>query len=526
MGSTSQDDGYRSTRSELLVERRSSGREEDPPRDVWGIARRLGPGMIIAAAVVGSGELIATTRTGAEAGFTLLWLILIGCVIKVFVQVELGRYAVVAGQPTLAALNELPGPRLRVNWVLWYWLVMFIVSLAQLGGIAHGVGQALAMAVPIDGSFVQLMKDQDAWDAEKARIEKSLTEAGFSGGEFASEVQRKMGRPRPDYGQPGYGMTDDVVWACLLCLITIVLLVVGRYALIQHVCTALVVAFTVVTVFCVAAIQLQPEWAVGWHEIASGLAFRLPPAVGKLNPLATALATFGIIGMGTNELITYPYWCLEKGYAGYTGPRDESREWAERARGWMRIMRIDAFGSMVIYTFATLAFYLLGAAVLHREGLVPAGAEMIEMLAEMYVPLFGAWTKWFFLFGAVAVLYSTFFSANAGHTRVAADAVEVFRGKPMGDRARAAWVRAYAIILPLFAMATLLLIRRPVQLILASGVMQAIMLPMLAGAALYFRYRRCDPRLRPSVVWDACLWLSSAGLLVAGVAGAYFTLFK
>ncbi|RMF95686.1 MAG: hypothetical protein D6741_11445 [Planctomycetota bacterium] len=109
---------------------------------------------------------------------------------------------------------------------------------------------------------------------------------------------------------------------------------------------------------------------------------------------------------------------------------------------------------------------------------------------------------------------------------MAADAVEVFRGRPLSDRARAGWVRAYAVLLPLFAMATLLLIRRPVQLILASGVMQAIMLPMLGGAALFFRYRRCDPRLRPSIVWDLFLWVSSAGLLVAGVAGAYFTLFK
>ncbi|RMG04705.1 MAG: transmembrane Mn(2+) transporter, partial [Planctomycetota bacterium] len=448
MGRIPDDNKSRTAGSGLLIERRTSGREEDPPRDFWGIVQRLGPGMIIAAAVVGSGELIATTRTGAEAGFTLLWLILIGCVIKVFVQVELGRYTVVAGQPTLAALNELPGPRLGVNWVLWYWLVMFIVSLAQLGGIAHGVGQALAMAVPIDGSFVQLMEDQDAWDSEKTAIERELAETGRPQAEWASEVRQRLGRPRPDYGRPGYEFTDDIAWACLLCVGTIVLLVVGRYALIQHVCTALVVAFTVVTIFCVVAIQLQPEWAVGWQEILSGFAFRLPPAVGGLNPLATALATFGIIGMGTNELITYPYWCLEKGYAGYTGPRDESREWADRARGWMRIMRIDAFGSMIVYTFATLAFYLLGAAVLHREGLVPAGAEMIEMLAEMYVPLFGAWTKWFFLFGAVAVLYSTFFSANAGHTRVAADAVEVFRGRPLSDRARAGWVRAYAVLLP------------------------------------------------------------------------------
>ena len=61
---------------------------EEPPTSLFGILRRLGPGLIVAGSIVGSGELIATTKTGAEAGFWLLWLIIIGCVIKVFTQVE------------------------------------------------------------------------------------------------------------------------------------------------------------------------------------------------------------------------------------------------------------------------------------------------------------------------------------------------------------------------------------------------------------------------------------------------------
>ena len=74
------------------------GTIEDAPTTVWGILRRIGPGLIVAGSIVGSGELIATTVTGAQAGFWLLWLIIIGCVIKVFVQVELGRYAITHAQ--------------------------------------------------------------------------------------------------------------------------------------------------------------------------------------------------------------------------------------------------------------------------------------------------------------------------------------------------------------------------------------------------------------------------------------------
>jgi hypothetical protein len=40
--------------------------------------------------------------------FDLLWLIVIGCLLKVFVQVEFGRYALEHRKTTLEAMNEVP----------------------------------------------------------------------------------------------------------------------------------------------------------------------------------------------------------------------------------------------------------------------------------------------------------------------------------------------------------------------------------------------------------------------------------
>src|SRR5690349_21834005 len=104
---------------------------QSPPTKLGGILARLGPGLIIAAAIVGSGELIATTKTGAAAGFTLLWLILLGCIVKVFAQVEFGRYTIVTGNTAMQGMNEVPGPRLKANWILWFWAAMFVVTLGQ-----------------------------------------------------------------------------------------------------------------------------------------------------------------------------------------------------------------------------------------------------------------------------------------------------------------------------------------------------------------------------------------------------------
>ena len=58
----------------------STGDVRPPPVSIRASLAYLGPGIILASSIVGSGELIAATRVGAEAGFALLWLIIIGCV--------------------------------------------------------------------------------------------------------------------------------------------------------------------------------------------------------------------------------------------------------------------------------------------------------------------------------------------------------------------------------------------------------------------------------------------------------------
>jgi hypothetical protein len=51
--------------------------------------------------------------------------------------------------------------------------------------------------------------------------------------------------------------------------------------------------------------------------------------------------------------------------------------------------------------------------------------------------------------------------------------------------------------------------------------MGALMLPLLGVAALHFRYQRCDARLSPGKLWDVGLWVSVAGLFVAGGFALY-----
>jgi Mn2+/Fe2+ NRAMP family transporter len=495
---------------------------QDPPKSIRGIIRQLGPGLIIAGSIVGSGELIATTAVGAEAGFVLLWLIIIGCLIKVFVQIEFGRFTITSGRTTLDGLNQVPGPRARVNWLCWFWLVFIVVALIQLGGIIGGVGQAMAIQLPLSEAGREMNIREDA--AIQVKVADKIIER-FDGDAHMAMSLEKVAAQRDAAqeelskwsGKAEVVSNDPMMWATLVTLVSIVLLVVGRYRLIQNVSTFLVASFTLVTLINLFYLQALPEWRISWAELAEGLSFHIPEGKG----LYVALAAFGIIGVGATELIQYPYWCLEKGYAKWTGPRDDSPEWEARAKGWIRVLRWDAWCSMIVYTFATLGFYLLGAAILGRTGLNPGGDQMIRTLGQMYVPVFGEAAEIIFLFGAFAVLYSTFFVATASHARVCADALRVFGVTSGDEKIYRWWVRMFCICLPLLFLASYAFFKAPEQLVFAGGFMGALILPMLGVAALYFRYRCCDARLAPSKLWDIGLWISVAGLFVAGGYAIY-----
>jgi Mn2+/Fe2+ NRAMP family transporter len=475
----------------------------EAPRSVIGTLKELGPGLIVAGGIVGSGELIATTATGAEAGFWLMWIIIVGCVIKVFVQLEIGRYVILTGKTTLEGINSLPGFKFKgAHWIAWFWLAMFVTSTAQQGGIIGGVGQALSISVPLT---------ETGSTFNDAAEEQVLAKLSLASGEISAEQLGAIGTALPDSGY------DIYIWAVIITLLTSLILFFGKYGAIEAVVTTFVFGFTLITLINLFLLQMNPEWAVSWSSIKEGISFRLPPPREGMNPVITALATFGIIGVGAGELVYYPYWCLEKGYAAFIGPRENSDAWNHRAKGWLRVMRWDAWLSLVVYTSSTVVFYILGAAVLHRADLHPQGMEMIRTLAAMYEPVFGSWAVGLFLVGAIAILYSTFFVTSASKGRVFADAMVIFGWRKHDPDNDQKWVKWLCLGFPIVSFLFFWLYPKPKELVLLAGMMQAFLLPMLGFAAIYFRYKYAIPALKPTKAWDFFLWLSATGLLIAGL---------
>lgn len=457
---------------------------QDPPRTLFQSIKQIGPGLILAASIVGTGELINTTSLGAQAGFSLLWLILLSCVIKVFVQVEMGRYAITHGKTSLAAFDTIPGPRLGVSWLCWLWLLMMLATQAQIAAMEGTVGQAAHMAFP----------GASDWMASLA------------------------GRVSPDW-HTFLQTREEYIWAGLTTLAAVALLLSGGYKRLEKITTILVAAVTLFTVASVLILQWT-RFRINVVDIESGFKFAVPTAA-----VGLAFSAFGITGVGASELFAYPYWCIEKGYARSAGPRSDDESWAFRARGWTRVMQLDAWFSMVVFTIATVAFYLLGAAVLHPQGLTPKGKEMIPTLSMMYLhplegtPLAGmrAFTRVGFLLGAWAVLFKTLYVATAANSRLTADFLHLSGiWKQSGPRSRERTVRLFCVIYPIVAVGLYFTFREPQFLIKIGGVSQALMLPLITGAVLYIRGRDTDRRVGPSFLSDIFCWL--AFFAISGVA--------
>ena len=486
----------------------------EPPQTLWQSLAHLGPGIVLASSIVGSGELIATTIVGAEAGFALLWLIILGCAIKVAAQIEIGRTTLTWGRTPLDAFNRVPGPRFAgMGWIYWGWVLMTVLIVVQQGGILAGVAQSLSGGLPVTSAGREWNRLHD--EAADMRVAEAAVRRRGDAAEadaIHARLEAVTGAMNTLPAPP-----DETIWAVVVGVVTAVLLGVGRYRLIERVSILLVGTFTLVTLLSLVMLQCDPAWAISSGEIIGGLIPSLPPAVGGRSPLVTALATVGIIGVGASELMIYPYWCLEKGYGQAVGARDDSPAWAARARGWLKVMQLDAWGSMIVYTTVTICFYLLGAATLGRLGLRPGGGEMVRTLGAMYAPVFGDWARGVFLIGAFAVLYSTLFVAAAGNARMVVDGLILAGRLPADEASRAIWSKRLSVVWPLAALILALIIREPVGMVLASGIAQAIMLAALGVAVLFFRHRDFDARLTPSRGWDLLLWLSSAGFIVIGI---------
>lgn len=417
----------------------------------------MGPSIIIAAAVVGTGELIVAPRLGATVGLSALWLIVLGCVVKVLMQEEIGRHTLLTGDTTLEAFNRLPGKLGPLSWAAWAWVPLLISGTVQMGGILASLVQTVGL-MGIPGSTLLLA---------------FLGSAG-----------------------------------------TATVLIMGRYGFIEKTSGILVAAFTLMTLVALALLFWTP-YKVGAGELLAGLAFTMPKT-----GFADAVAVFGITGIGTAELLFYPYWCLEKGYAKDLETRTEADHSAIQRK--IRGMRIDIGVALVIYTFSTIAFFILGAAILNKQNSIPKGLDMISALSEMYTKVFGHWVFILFIVGAFVVLFSTFFVSMATWGRLMADTFRLIRRQDRKTDITGTTKVCVAILAVAYVVLCVSNESVPQKLIVGGGAVQTLMLPIFGISVWLLRSQRKDPHAPGR--WHAALYMLFLAIVTAGAGYAVYGL--
>lgn len=113
---------------------------EPPPR--W---RVVGPGLVVAATGVGAADLVATLIAGSRYGYTLLWVVVLGTLLKVVLVEGAARYSLASGRTMFEGWRSLG------RWTTWYFAPYIVVW-----GFVYGATAMSSSALPVVALFPDL----------------------------------------------------------------------------------------------------------------------------------------------------------------------------------------------------------------------------------------------------------------------------------------------------------------------------------------------------------------------------------
>jgi hypothetical protein len=124
---------------------------------------------------------------------------------------------------------------------------------------------------------------------------------------------------------------------------------------------------------------------------------------------------------------------------------------------------------------------------------------MISVLSNTYTATLGPWSLWLFYLGAIATLYGTILRRPAAHSRIFADLFRLLGFFSREDyAARLRFRNIWVVILTVIPVILYFAIESPVKMVVAGGLAQAAMLPLIAIGTLILRHRHLPREIVPS----------------------------
>lgn len=104
----------------------------------FSLAKMIGPGLLVAAAGIGAGDMVSSTVAGANNGLLLLWVVLLAAFLKCVLNEGIARWQLASGKTALEGWStEMPA---IVRYYFAIYLVLWTISVSSALTNACGLG--------------------------------------------------------------------------------------------------------------------------------------------------------------------------------------------------------------------------------------------------------------------------------------------------------------------------------------------------------------------------------------------------
>lgn len=286
--------------------------------------KSLGPGLLFAGAAVGVSHLVQSTRAGADFGFGLLWALLLANLFK-YPFFQFGpRYAAATGETLLDGYKKLGKGILAISYIISF-ITMFIVQ--------------AAVTIVTAGLAVNL-----------------------------------------------FGTFDMVTWSLLITVISILILLIGKYKLLDGLMKYVILLLTICTIIAVSVALLKTEQSFNFTQI-------IPKVTIEITFL---IAFLGWMPAPLEISIWQSIWSLEK---------EKTTHQKITPKQAIFDFNVGYIGTL----FLAVCFVVLGALVMYNSGesFSNKGGVFAQQLIELYTKNLGSFAYVFIAIAALTTMFST-----------------------------------------------------------------------------------------------------------------------
>ena len=286
--------------------------------------KSLGPGLLFAGAAVGVSHLVQSTRAGADFGFGLLWALLLANLFK-YPFFQFGpRYAAATGETLLDGYKKLGKGILAISYIISF-ITMFIVQ--------------AAVTIVTAGLAVNL-----------------------------------------------FGTFDMVTWSLLITVVSILILLIGKYKLLDGLMKYVILLLTICTIIAVSVALLKTEQSFNFTQI-------IPKGTIEITFL---IAFLGWMPAPLEISIWQSIWSLEK---------EKTTHQKITPKQAIFDFNVGYIGTL----FLAVCFVVLGALVMYNSGesFSNKGGVFAQQLIELYTKNLGSFAYVFIAIAALTTMFST-----------------------------------------------------------------------------------------------------------------------